>query len=133
MLADPVFNLSEKSVPRISDVVRPWVERCPDRPALVEAAGTWTYQQLNTVVARTQSWLIALGIRPGDRVMIVCENCRAYVAVLLALASFDAWPVLVNARLSPREIDAIRAHCGARRLIYTTSVSPSANRGWAAE
>ena len=58
--------------------------------------------------------------------MIVCENCRAFVAVLLALAGLDAWPVLVSARLSPRELDDIRDHCGARRVLYTTSVSPHA-------
>ena len=58
--------------------------------------------------------------------MIVCENCRAFVAILLATAALDAWPVLVNARLSAGEVDVIRDHCGARRVIYTTSVSPHA-------
>ena len=38
----------------------------------------------------------------------------------------DAWPVLVNAHLSAREIDQIRDHCGARRVIYTAHVSPHA-------
>ena len=86
----------------------------------------WTYGQLANVVAETQVWLVGLGVRPGDRVMIVCENCRAYVAVLLALAEIDAWPVLVNARLSAREVDQIRDHCGARLVIYTTGVSHQA-------
>src|SRR5207302_10532675 len=58
--------------------------------------------------------------------MNVCDNCRAFVAILLAAASLDAWPLLVNARLSAREIDEIRDHCGARRVFYTTSVSPHA-------
>ncbi len=58
--------------------------------------------------------------------MVVCENCRALVAIFLALTGMDAWPVLVNSRLSAREIDGIRDHCGARRVIYTTSVSPQA-------
>jgi long-chain acyl-CoA synthetase len=110
----------------ISDVVKPLAERSPDRPALVEAAGTWTYRQLASAIEDARTWLLASGVRPGDRVMLVCENCRAFVAILLALASLDAWPVLVNARLSPREIDEIRDHCGARRLIYTTTVSPHA-------
>src|SRR5207245_9872975 len=88
--------------------------------------GTWTYGQLTSVVADTQVWLQGLGVLPGDRVMIVCDNCRAFVAILLAAASLDAWPVLVNARLSAREIDEIRDHCGARRVFYTTSVSPHA-------
>jgi acyl-CoA synthetase (AMP-forming)/AMP-acid ligase II len=92
----------------------------------VEALGTWTYRQLASAISHTSHWLISSGVRPGDRVMIVCENCRAFVAILLALAQIDAWPVLVNARLSAREIDAIRDHCGARLIIFTTSVSPQA-------
>src|SRR5580692_8478753 len=111
---------------RISDVITPWAERSPDQPALVEASGTWTYRELTLVVAEVQTWLVDSGVRPGDRVMIVCENCRAFVAILLALAGLDAWPVLVNARLSARELDEIRDHCGARRVIFTTSVSPQA-------
>jgi long-chain acyl-CoA synthetase len=111
---------------RISDVITPSAERSPGQPALVEVSGSWTYQQLADAVAATQTWLLDSGVRPGDRVMIVCENCRAFVAVLLALSGLDAWPVLVNARLSAREVDEIRDHCGARRVIFTTSVSSQA-------
>lgn len=120
------FDVLSTLPTRISDVVKPWAERSPDHPALVETAGTWTYRQLASVVAGTQTWLVDSGVRPGDRVMIVAENCRAFIAVFLAVASMDAWPVLVNARLSARELDQVRDHCGARRVIYTTSVSPHA-------
>src|SRR6516164_6667951 len=112
--------------PRISEVIKPWAEQSPDRAALVEDSGTWTYGQLASVIAETQVWLRDSGVRPGDRVMIVCENCRTLVALLLALAAEGAWPVLVNARLSGREVEIIRDHCGARRVIYTTAVSPHA-------
>jgi long-chain acyl-CoA synthetase len=121
-IAEFLINLPE----RISGIIDPWSERSPDRLALVEASGAWTYRQLASAVADTQRWLRDSGVRPGDRVMIVCENCRAFVAILLALSRLDAWPVLVNARLSAREVDEIREHCGARRVIYTTSVSPHA-------
>ncbi|MGB6430075.1 MAG: AMP-binding protein [Candidatus Acidiferrales bacterium] len=118
-----------KALPEsVSDVIGPWTERSPDRPAVVEAAGSWTYRQLGEVVAETSSWLRESGVRAGDRVMIVCENCRALIAIFLAAAGIDAWPVFVNARLSAREIDDIRDHCGARRVIYTTSVSPHATQ-----
>ena len=97
---------------RISDVVLPWAERSPGRTALVDSGGTWTYGQLAAVIVETRRWLLARGVRPGDRVMIVGENCRALVAVILAAAALDAWPVIVNARLSDREIDQIRDHFG---------------------
>src|SRR6202161_3925654 len=96
------------------------------RVALTETSGSWTYSELDAAITETQAWLAALGVRAGDRVMIVSENCRAFVAVLLAVAGMDAWAVPVNAKLSPQEIDAIRDHCGARRLIYTITVSRAA-------
>src|SRR6266576_2045162 len=126
MIEDQVSDISKCLPARISDVIEPWAERSPDRPALVEAAGSWSYRQLALAVDETRAWFLEAGVRPGDRVMIVCENCRAFVAILMALASLDAWPVLVNARLSAREIDQIRDHCDARRVIYTISVSPQA-------
>ena len=112
----------------ISDVITPWAERSPEHLAVVEASRSLTYQQLQTVVGDTQSWLRESGVRPGDRVIFVCENCRAFVAIFLALTGMDAWPVLANARLSAREIDDIRDHCGARRVIYMAGVSPHATQ-----
>ena len=121
-ITELLANLPE----RTCDVITPWAERSPDHLSLVEASGAWTYGQLASVVSDTQRWLSDLDVRPGDRVMIVCENCRALVAILFALAQLDAWPVLVNARLSAREVDEIRNHSGARRVIYTTEVSVQA-------
>jgi acyl-CoA synthetase (AMP-forming)/AMP-acid ligase II len=111
---------------RVSDVVDPWATRAPNHLALVEASGTWTYRQLASAIEHARDLLVQSGVRPGDRVLLVCENCRAHVAILLGVASLDAWPVLVNARLSPQEIDQIRDHCGARRAIYMVGASPHA-------
>jgi len=108
---------------RICDVVKPWTARSPDHPAVVDPNGTCTYRELQRIISQTAEWLRGSGVRPGDRVMIIGENCREFAAVLLAVGSLDAWPVPVNAHLSAREIDAVRDHCGARRIVYTTSVS----------
>ncbi len=128
MIEDQVAEILTSLPARISDVVKPWAESSPDQAALVEAGGAWSYGQLALRIDDTQSWLRDSGVRPGDRVMIVCENCRAFVAILLAVAALDAWPVLVNARLSAPEVDQIREHSGARLVIYTTSVSPHATQ-----
>ncbi|HZC23276.1 MAG TPA: class I adenylate-forming enzyme family protein [Candidatus Binatia bacterium] len=111
---------------RISDVVSVWAEHVPDAPAVVDPQGSWTYRDLKRVICETASWLRSSGVRPGDRVMIVGENCRVFAGVLLAVASLDAWPVPVNAHLAIREIEAVRDHSGARRILYTTSVSAHA-------
>src|SRR5580704_1560760 len=128
-MTEPTASDILKSLPQsIGDVIKPWTDRSPDRLALVETSGSWTYRQLNDAVDRATAWLQDSGVRPGDRVMLVCENCRAFIAIFLGLTGMDAWPVLANARLSDREIDDIRDHSGARRVIYMTSVSPQATK-----
>jgi acyl-CoA synthetase (AMP-forming)/AMP-acid ligase II len=113
---------------RISDVIKPFARHSPDQPALVEDAVTWTYADLTAIVARTAITLVEYGVRPGDRVMIVSENSLALAAILLAASEIDAWSVVVNPRLSEREIDLIRDHSGARRVFYTIEVSDGARQ-----
>jgi long-chain acyl-CoA synthetase len=119
----PSISANASTPMRISDIVQVWAERSPNHNAVVDADGTWTYRDLGRIISQTADWLRNSGVRAGDRVMIVGENCRAFAAVLLAVASLDAWPVPVNAHLSSREIDAVRDHCSPRRIVYTTSVS----------
>jgi long-chain acyl-CoA synthetase len=113
---------------RISDVIKPFARQSPDHPALVQDGVTWTYGDLMAIVASTAITLADYGIRPGDRAMIVSENSLAVAAILLAASEIDAWSVIVNPRLSEREIDLIRDHSGARRVFYTIEVSDNARQ-----
>ncbi len=88
-----------------------------DAPALIDLGRTWTYAQLRHEVAQQAALLRAAGVRPGDRVMVISENCAAQVALLFAIARIDAWIVNVNARLSSGELAAIAAHCDARLVV----------------
>jgi long-chain acyl-CoA synthetase len=86
--------------------------------ALADARGEYSWRDLEHGRKQLAELLLTLGVRSGDRVMVVAENCATLVAVLFAVTSVGAWVVNVNARLSPREIDAIRAHCIPRRVLY---------------
>jgi hypothetical protein len=47
-----------------------------------------------------------------------------------SISKLDAWPVAANPRLSPRELDQIVAHSGARRILLAAVVSKeAANHG----
>jgi long-chain acyl-CoA synthetase len=81
---------------------------------------TWSYSELAAVVADTALILKHYHIRPGDRVMIISENSLALVALILAIAELNAWSVVVNPRLSARQIDLIRGH-SARSSVNTVS------------
>ncbi len=115
----------------VADIVPFWARRTPDSFALVEAGRNWTYGELDIAVSRTAAWLAEIGLRSGDRLMLICENCCAAVAIYLACNALGAWPVIVNAKLSDREIDEIREHSDARLAVLTvgSSLRASAHAG----
>jgi long-chain acyl-CoA synthetase len=111
---------------RISHVIRRHALERPDHPALADGVTTWRYGELAAIVADVAVRLGGYGIRPGDRVVIVSENSLPLASLVLAASEIDAWAVVVNPRLSPREIDQIRDHSGARRVFYVTAIPGAA-------
>jgi long-chain acyl-CoA synthetase len=111
---------------RISALVRTRAALAPHAPALHQLGRTWSYAELAMEVDAHAGLLRQLGVRAGDRVMVVGENCVAQVALTFAAAELDAWIVNVNARLSNAEVATIRRHSGARRVLYTVATSPEA-------
>ena len=111
---------------RLSAIPERWAASTPDAPALHEGGRHWTYAQLRHSVEDAARLLRELEVRPGDRLMVVGENCALQVALIFATARIDAWIVNVNARLSAREIDTIAAHSTARRVLYLHASSKEA-------
>jgi acyl-CoA synthetase (AMP-forming)/AMP-acid ligase II len=118
-------QLSSK-LTRIHEVIRPWVQSQPDALALQDSRIRLTYAELSQAVDAVAERLQGLGIRAGDRVLLVAENCVALATLVLACSACDAWAVVVNPRLSPREIDNFLEHSDARRALYAANVSRDA-------
>lgn len=113
---------------RIHQLMAPWVASRPDAPALRDAHVALTYRQLDEAAAAAAAQLASLGVRPGDRVLVVGENCAALGVFVLAASRLDAWIIVANARLSDREIDLFVEHARPRRVLYTAHVSTEAAR-----
>jgi long-chain acyl-CoA synthetase len=111
---------------RIHEVIDRYAAETPERLALSEEGNEWSYEKLHRSVSEIAERLRALGIRAGDRMTIVSENCVALAAMLLAASRIDAWAIVVNPRLSARELDLIREHSGARRVLLTVAISKEA-------
>ncbi|WP_214648028.1 class I adenylate-forming enzyme family protein [Ruegeria lacuscaerulensis] len=85
-----------------------------------------SYEELRGAVREAARMLRAHGVRPGDRVVVLAENCATYAAVVLALSDLDAWIVPLNARATEQEVDTVIAHSGARCVICTSDESDAA-------
>ncbi|UXJ50280.1 class I adenylate-forming enzyme family protein [Pseudomonas citronellolis] len=110
----------------ISDIVRVWAECAGTSPALRDPQWQLTYAELWRAIEGAARRLAVEGVARGDRVMLVAENCIPQVVLTFACVVLGAWPVNVNARLSPREIESIRMHCRPRLMAFSSSVSPDA-------
>ena len=111
---------------RIHEVIAAHVTARPDHAAFVEDGSVWSYRAFADTVDAVAADFARLKIRPGDRVLLASENSVAIAAFVFACSKLDAWAVVANPRLSPRELDEIHCHSGARRILIATDISKEA-------
>ena len=111
---------------RLHDRFDAALRRDPGRVLLHLQDGEMSFADLARQVDALEAELRGAKVRPGDRVLIVAENCPEHVALLLACSRVGAWSCGVNARSAPAEVAAFAAMADARRLYFTVGVSADA-------
>ncbi|MNX38981.1 Long-chain-fatty-acid--CoA ligase [compost metagenome] len=111
---------------RIHQLVSRHIPGLARNPALIADEGSWTYEEFNAVIEALAAYLQAQGLRAGDRLLIVGESGGTQLAAVLACSRLDAWAVVVNARMTGTEVDAIKAHCEPRLVLATSGLSEEA-------
>ncbi len=91
----------------VGDLLRKQVRIQPEAVAIQDTSRQWTFGQLDRRVNRLANALAAQGIKRGDRVAILAENCVPYVELELAAAKLGAIVPCLNWRLSDSEL----VHC----------------------
>jgi acyl-CoA synthetase (AMP-forming)/AMP-acid ligase II len=94
--------------------------RNPGRVAVIdERRGCSTYAQVLDRAERLARGLAAGGgVRPGDRVGLLCRNSAAMVETLVAVAMLGADPVLLNTGLSAPQLGAVARGQRLRVLVH---------------
>src|SRR5918911_5251610 len=80
-------------------------------------ARRWTWADASAEVNRLANALIALGLRPGDRVAILSKNSLEFIALYYAASKARLITVPLNTRLTPRDWAGILADADARVLL----------------
>ena len=112
---------------RIHHLLDRWLTAAPQRPFLHLPDGTsLSFSALGALTDQAEAELRALAVRPGDRVLVVAENCPEHAALILACSRVGAWSCGVNARMANGEIDAFVAKAEACVVYFTASASRSA-------
>ena len=77
------------------------------RPALSVGDTTWTYQDLATAVAVAAQTLTEAGVKPQDRVVLLCENNASFPVYDLAIMACGAVKIPLNSMLTASDIGDI--------------------------
>src|SRR5262249_48948480 len=103
------------------------VARWGDRPALVvrQQSVRWSYRQPGERVDAFAAGLIALGLRPGDRVGIWSPNNAEWVITQFATAKAGLILVNINPAYRLAELEYALNKVGCRALITATSFKSS--------
>lgn len=108
---------------RIDAVPSRWATESPDAVAIRDGEHEFNWHALATVIDAVAFVLAEAGVQPGDRVMIVAENSAALIASLFAASRLGACAVIINPRLSQRELDGIREHAAPSGILFTSGVA----------
>jgi len=113
-------------VDRIHELLNRWLQEAPDRPFIHLPDRVLSYADLGRLVDALEAELRSQQVRPGDRVLVVAENCPEHAALLLAASRVGAWACGVNARMAPGEVRAFADKADARVIYFTDRVSKAA-------
>ena len=116
---------------RIADVARINADERPDRILFHFEGRATSFGAFDANSNRAANGLIALGLKPDDRVAYLGKNSDLYFELLMAVAKAGGVMTPVNWRLAVPEIAWIIDNCGARFLCVGPEFTDlvAANRG----
>lgn len=112
----------------IAGLLTDGIARAGDRLALVQGPRALTYRALGDRVTRLAAGLAGLGLRRGDRIVLLMPNRPELVESLWAAFHGGFVAVPVNWHLHPDEVDYIVRHCGAAAIVVSDETA-AATRG----
>lgn len=102
----------------VGDLLIRLARALPDREALVYANGPrYTFEALDHEARTIAKGLMALGVEPGERVVLWATNVPEWVVLQFALARIGAILVTANTSLRARDIDYVLRQSEAATLL----------------
>jgi benzoate-CoA ligase family protein len=122
----PVFNVA------VAFLDRHLAEGRGEAPALRGAFGDVTYGGLSTNVDRCGIALLELGLKPGERLLMVVRDSPMFFYVFWGAVKAGIVPIAVNPMLKADEYRFLIEDSDCRAIIYTTAVCGDVTAGAAA-
>ncbi len=110
----------------LADLVRAAAQRSPDKAALVSAAATMTWAELDRAVDELAAGLSRAGHTHGARVGLALGNTLEFAVAYFATLRADAVAVPLNPQNTVDELVHQLADSGARLVVCSAAAAPAA-------
>ena len=98
----------------IGDLLRRAARRFPDRTAVTDGVRSITFTELERDANRFANYLVAHGLKPGDKISTICNNSIDLVKVLFGINRAGLVWVPINTVVSPADMDYVLGHAEVR-------------------
>jgi long-chain acyl-CoA synthetase len=111
---EPVFPLGRKP---LTEYLRDWAGRQPDKPAVLFYGRATTYGELDRLSDRFAAMLARLGARKGDRIAVFLPNCPQFYICFFGILKAGCVHVPVNPMFTRPELIYELNDTGARIVV----------------
>jgi long-chain acyl-CoA synthetase len=98
--------------------------RAPEQPALIDAAGEWTYADFSAAILAATARLRAAGVATGDRIAVVDAPSRLSLVAIFACLRLGATATLMNPKLTAAEVETLSGLVGTGKVAVTGDAFP---------
>ncbi|GAC1392856.1 MAG: long-chain fatty acid--CoA ligase [Ktedonobacteraceae bacterium] len=110
-----------------SSVIEHYAHQHPERIAIIFEKRRLTYHQLSERINALAAVFQELGLKAGDVVAILLNNCSEFIETILAINKVGAIALPVNWRLAGDELAYVFNHSSTRLLVSESHFAPVVN------
>jgi len=100
----------------------------PDRAAVVDEAGSWSFRRFHQRLTRFGNAMHGLGLVKGDRIALLLPDCREYLEADYGSMAAGFVRVPMDPRLTRRELVALLQRAGVRALVTHPAFAEKADK-----
>lgn len=94
-----------------------WAERTPQKPLLVTAERSFSYEEIHSLSRRCVTLLLERGIGKGDHVALISGNSAAFLVAWFGINAVGAVAVCLNDQLMGDSIDYLVAQSNSKLIL----------------
>lgn len=116
------IEMNKAGCSRVAVIFSVLAEGIPDRTAIIFRDEKISYRELNSRMNRLARGMMDMGIKPGDRMVLMCSNSSAFIEFTGATSKLGISVVPVSTSLKTKELAYIMENSNSKGIIFSAKL-----------